>query len=184
MSLRIAHNRREIAPGTRFGDWQVLRVAGLYGQKKNLHYECLCACGAKVLVNGDNLRRGVTQRCHSCWVTRNRLRPYESLFNFARKYAMAPTSPKQKPHVFTITYEEFCTLIAEGRCHYCWTPLTWSPYMKKTMSVAYQIDRKDNNLGYVPGNVAACCQRCNYAKSNAFTYEEWITMTECFRRLS
>lgn len=26
-----------------------------------------------------------------------------------------------------------------------------------------------------------CCWRCNNAKSNNFTHEQWFKMTECFR---
>jgi hypothetical protein len=176
MTVRIAHNRREIAAGTRFGEWTVLRVSGLRGKKRSLHYECLCSCGASVPVNGDSLRRGITKRCYACWLQRNRLRPYESLFNATRTSAQNNNNPKQRTHLFTLSYEEFLTLIE--------APLSWAPYMKRSTSMAYQIDRKDNNLGYIPGNVVACCQRCNYGKSSLFTYEEWITMTECFRRLS
>jgi hypothetical protein len=46
----------------------------------------------------------------------------------------------------------------------------------------YQLDRKDNDLGYTPENVVACCTRCNYAKRDHFTYDELYAMTECFRR--
>jgi hypothetical protein len=44
------------------------------------------------------------------------------------------------------------------------------------------LDRRDNSLGYVPGNVVVACKRCNYGKSDDFTYEEWLGMTEYFRK--
>jgi hypothetical protein len=37
-------------------------------------------------------------------------------------------------------------------------------------------------LGYVEVNVVGCCKRCNIAKGNRFTYDEWYGMTEYFRR--
>jgi len=34
------------------------------------------------------------------------------------------------------------------------------------------IDRKDNTLGYVPGNIALCCVFCNYIKQDILTHED------------
>ena len=35
------------------------------------------------------------------------------------------------------------------------------------------IDRKDNALGYVEGNVVSCCKFCQYAKRD-LPYEEFV----------
>ena len=35
------------------------------------------------------------------------------------------------------------------------------------------IDCKDNDLGYVAGNIVLACGRCNFLKSNVFTYDEF-----------
>ena len=41
-------------------------------------------------------------------------------------------------------------------------------------STAYNLDRKDSIKGYTKENCVVCCKRCNRAKSNLFSYEEWL----------
>lgn len=55
---------------------------------------------------------------------------------------------------FLITDEEAFTLI-ESPCHYC-------GLIEKHRYNG--IDRVQNNVGYIPGNVVACCRWCNHAK--------------------
>jgi hypothetical protein len=179
MSVAIAHNRREIAAGTKFGSWTVLSLVGRIGMQHTLSYSCSCVCGTKALVSGSNLKGGKSTQCSRC--RDGNLRPYESLFNATRNSATSTTNPKQRTHLFTLSYDDFAAIIGEGRCHYCWVPLVWARYMTKGSSMAYQMDRKDNALGYIPGNVVACCQSCNYAKCSFFTYDEWSRMTHCLR---
>jgi hypothetical protein len=42
------------------------------------------------------------------------------------------------------------------------------------MGVDLEIDRRDPKLGYVMGNVALACRKCNLTKSNTFTPQEWV----------
>jgi hypothetical protein len=55
----------------------------------------------------------------------------------------------------------------------------WQRHGNKNL--AYRLDRKDNSLGYIPGNVVGCCTRCNYAKGDRYSYIEWYAMSEPFR---
>jgi len=80
-----------------------------------------------------------------------------------------------------LTYEDFLKFTEESSCHYCWNVLVWLQHSKSGRTEAYNLDRKNSTLGYETGNVVACCKRCNRAKSNAFTYEEWYAMTAVFR---
>jgi hypothetical protein len=43
----------------------------------------------------------------------------------------------------------------------------------KVLFVYNGLDRVDNTLGYLPGNVVACCTQCNGAKLN-YTQEEFL----------
>jgi hypothetical protein len=43
------------------------------------------------------------------------------------------------------------------------------------------MDRKDNNLGYLPDNVVPCCVGCNKAKLDQFTYDEMLLIGEAIR---
>lgn len=41
-----------------------------------------------------------------------------------------------------------------------------------------QLDRKDNELGYLKSNVVAACKRCNTVKSMYLTYAEMLIVAE------
>lgn len=43
---------------------------------------------------------------------------------------------------------------------------------------------KDNSLGYSVSNCVVCCHRCNDAKSNGYSYEQWFGMTAYFRKIT
>ena len=43
-----------------------------------------------------------------------------------------------------------------------------------------EIDRKDNNSGYNPGNVVLACRRCNVIRSDYFSYEEMKEIGQLF----
>lgn len=45
------------------------------------------------------------------------------------------------------------------------------------------IDRMDNSVGYVPGNVVPCCHDCNWAKSN-LSLAAWLALLSRLRRSS
>ena len=45
------------------------------------------------------------------------------------------------------------------------------------------LDRKDNNLGYVKDNLCICCYLCNRTKSNFFTYDEMMVIGINIRKL-
>lgn len=53
-----------ISNGQIFGDWTVLRRLPVTG--KNSKYRCKCICGREQDVYGNNLKRGLSQRCKSC----------------------------------------------------------------------------------------------------------------------
>ncbi len=65
-----------------------------------------------------------------------------------------------------ITPKEYIEIVG-ANCYYCGTPpsnMTKDPRYK---AIAYNgIDRVNNNLGYVHGNIVTCCKHCNSAKSN------------------
>lgn len=40
------------------------------------------------------------------------------------------------------------------------------------------VDCKDNDLGYINGNLILACHKCNFIKSNIFTHEEMLEIGE------
>ncbi len=88
----------------------------------------------------------------------------------------------------SITYKDFLTFTKVDKCHYCNNEIKWHPHTKKNSkdvegARAYKLDRMDNSKGYSMDNSVVCCFRCNRAKSDKFTYQEWFSMTAYFRNL-
>ena len=77
-----------------------------------------------------------------------------------------------------MTPEQFEELIQRD-CFYCGIPPQTSLRAKwlDGTFVYNGIDRWDNDLGYVEGNVVACCKSCNYAKHtmSGRAFFEWAT---------
>lgn len=70
-----------------------------------------------------------------------------------QKYSVLKSKAKNYRNLsFTITFEEF-KKISQNDCFYCGVPSTG-------------FDRIDSNQGYEPHNIIACCQICNFGKSN------------------
>lgn len=100
-------------------------------------------------------------------------------------YRMYRCDAARRPNrrVFTLTTEEFQE-ITSNPCFYCGAPpsrisragnhdrrydktRTWGDYLYNG------VDRKNNNIGYVPGNCIPCCKKCNNAK-HAMQFDEFI----------
>ncbi len=120
-------------------------------------------CGHEVATNYQALTRN---GCRTCAV---RKRPFESLYNCFLIRAHYPVG---------ITFEQFLEFTKVHECHYCSTPIEWYEYRKKDYNGhsrdAYNLDRRDNSLGYTMNNVVVCCKRCNKGKGDGFTYDEWM----------
>ncbi len=198
-SCRNCAARRNKMPedltGRTFGGWTVLHHIEIEDRPENTKNEdghrvrawwSRCKCGTEQAVSANQLKNNV----YGCKPCRNehqgiimRIRPYESVYKMAKNAITKRLGRKQVYH-FTISYEEFVAIIETGRCYYCHLPLRWSKYnagKSDGVGGAYRMDRMDNNLGYVPGNVCAACKRCNYSKGAVYTSDEWYVMTEPFR---
>ena len=77
-------------------------------------------------------------------------------------------------------YEEFEKFTHYQNCHYCSLPLKWMPHYAG--KGGWQLDRKDNSLGYSVENCVVCCKHCNLAKGKHFSYEEWREIGDLIRR--
>ena len=58
-----------------------------------------------------------------------------------------------------------------GRCHYCGTELM-AGLVDRLKN--FTLDRLDNDKGYEPGNIVACCGRCNMMKGSWLTAEQTL----------
>jgi len=157
--------------GKRFGRWIVNKKSPL--KKREIFWTCTCECGTVRDVRGNDLKNGDSTSC-GCKRDekrgQNRLRPYESIYNLILK------NPDK--HKVDLTYEQFVKFTEINECSYCKSSVNWSAYDYKKNGSAYNLDRKDSNLGYSIENCVVSCKRCNRAKNNHFTYEEWVKIGE------
>jgi hypothetical protein len=144
-----------------------------YDGKRRRLYVFKCSNCEKELKIPRRKLKGSIGLCFDCYKIGPRpgisLRPYESLYH--RFLAKA----KRDGHETDIDYEFFLRLTKIETCCYCGEFINWAKSLKgKNRSNAYNLDRSDNNLGYLKSNVVVCCKRCNYVKSDRFTYDQYV----------
>jgi hypothetical protein len=169
-NFNVPHNFID-RTGEVIGRWTVLRRA----DTKAVHtvWVCQCRCGklrnkfwCNVVANGGKAGCGCGRR--------RLLRPYEAI------YKQLVREAKHGGRTNTLTYEQFLRYIGQ-RCHYCNESLVWQEFGTHNHRGGYNIDRKDNAQGYSAANCVACCPRCNRAKSDHFTYTEWVQIGRLVR---
>jgi hypothetical protein len=166
--------------GAIFGELSVLGAApsDRYGHTM---WACTCSCLKEVVVSTSNLRSGHTVSCGH--IKRYKLRDYVRKHGPSR---IVHSDPMVKMHNavlrsyrqgaakrgldWGVDYTLGVSLIT-AECHFCGTP---PQNLKKKASGKSRellfwyngIDRVDNSIGYVPGNIVTCCRICNRAKSD------------------
>jgi len=103
-------------------------------------------------------------------------RPYEALYNNLIKQS------KRRNKQINLSLKEFVEFTKQSNCHYCNENIVWAKVNLAVNGSKTNLDRKDNYMGYEKNNLVVCCWRCNNAKGNLFSYEEWYGMTEYFRK--
>jgi hypothetical protein len=167
----------------RFGRLVVLNKTDKRDNRRGLIWNCKCDCGNTKNISSGTLTNGYVRSCgclrRESEIARHKKRPYESIYNF-----LVATANKRN-HIITITYEDYLEFTNIKICHYCNSNIVWVPYSRNRLGIkdgrGYNLDRKDNNIGYIKENCIVCCGRCNRGKNSVFTYEQWYKMTEPFR---
>ena len=164
---------------------RLLVVSKSKTRHKRSYWYCLCDCGNTCTAMGKYLRQGKKKSC-GCLKRdsaiekvkehfhKNILPSGESAFNIL--YATYRCSAAKKGVEFSLTKEDVRN-ITKSDCFYCGK----QPYCvyKPAISGGYLysgIDRRDNDEGYVLGNVAPCCKMCNWMKN---TYSESDFLARC-----
>ena len=152
-----------------------LTVVGRYTgmDKKNAYWMCKCVCGKEVVITGGALRAGARSSC-GCSQRQFRLRPYESLYNWLVEHST------RYGKFGNLTYEEFVEFTKVKECHYCGSRVYWAEYSIHVNGNSYNLDRKDNRLGYTKDNCLVCCATCNRMKSDM----SYAAFVDHFRRLT
>ncbi len=106
------------------------------------------------------------------WHKNNREKARKNLHKYRRtakgRFVHAKVYAKNRKHEFLLTFEEYTNEVSKP-CYYC------NGVFKKT-ETRIGLDRIDNNLGYLPGNVVSSCVTCNRVKSDCFTKDETKAM--------
>lgn len=161
--------------GKRFGKLVAIHPIGISNDNKVV-WSCKCDCGNTANICGKNLRNGDTKSC-GCYrkyvsVKNNQKDPYYWTYHQLQKTA------KDTNKICQITFDEFLNhFVTVKHCHYCNSPIKWEPHRKRGMSGAYNIDRKDNKIGYTVSNCVVCCSFCNRIKCHCLTYDEMMLLS-------
>lgn len=160
--------------GQQFGELKVLNFdhyskPGKHGSK----WKCLCSCGKIVCVLGSNLTRGNSKSC-GC----SRTLDYQIGFKGASCRQQILNGYKKHSKEYNREWnisDELAFELFDKPCHYCGIEFSNERYIiSKNIVYRYNgIDRVNNDIGYIEGNVVTCCKKCNFAKGS-MGYLEFI----------
>lgn len=159
--------------GEKHGRLSVVQYIGVSNVSKNRMWLCQCDCGKFKAVTSRDLRTGQTKSCGCLWrenlgksAGANKLPAGESAFN--QLFYNYKKSSRQRGYAWALTKEQFKELTQQN-CYYCGAlPLVKFKAQEHTNGdyVGNGVDRVDNSIGYINGNVRPCCSLCNRAKAD------------------
>ena len=170
----IQHNKSIFVDltGKKFNNWNVIKMTSK-NKMGGLMWLCRCDCGKEKNINGSNLKQRLSKNCGCKRIGQ----PYKHLYNKLKEIA----SRLKRDENF-ITFEDFLEFIKIQNCHYCNKEIFWSSSYKDK-SKPYNIDRKDNRLGYSKENCVVCCWDCNFIKGRFFSYEEMVELGPVIKKI-
>lgn len=176
--------------GERYGRLVALEYAGYLrsGSQPKRAFRFRCDCGAEVVRTLMDVRRLDTMSC-GCLKrdnlakkpAHNRLSEGES--SFRAVFGAYRKRARVGGLAFDLT-EEMFRQITKADCYYCGDKPRQARKSHRLSHGAYVyngIDRLDNSLGYVPGNVVTCCGLCNRAKGTMGQYEFMDMVRKIYR---
>lgn len=82
-----------------------------------------------------------------------------------QKYKTKKHNAKRLGHEFSLSFEQFKTLFQEDYCYYTKEKMTLGLKNNEQKPTDITIDRVNNHIGYVQGNVVACTSAFNKFKA-------------------
>jgi len=138
-------------------------------------FVCRCDCGKESVVRGNALSSGKSNSCGCRRLENLRAKLCGRPFEFQYNLLVAGAAKRTKSIAVDLSYEEFIGYTKEERCHYCDERVNWvlRACDRPKLGYSYNLDRKNSEIGYSTDNCVVCCRRCNWSKSDQFSYEEW-----------
>lgn len=177
--MRKASNRKEIQPGTVFGEWTVLEQITSKDDKAR-HISLLkvkCTCGTEKLIRKSGVVEGRSKACKPCSTRLKSINPGYKELGGAQIWHIRNGAEKRNLE-YTLTPEYMWDLLEkqEFKCALTGIPLIISKI--KTSEVTASLDRIDSKQGYIPGNVRWVHKRVNVMRMNMTDEEllEWCIL--------
>ena len=170
-------------PGTKYGMLTVVGFVGMSSDKKKQRLiKCICDCGNEKVLVKSKLVQGEIRSCGCLLAESVRVRSTKrslseaASFNHYNAYRHGADS---RGHEFKISIEEFI-LCTSGNCVYCGVDPEEFQTRRRDKVVmsgyaANGVDRVDNSIGYIVGNIVPCCSACNKGKGK-MSRENFIKM--------
>jgi hypothetical protein len=166
--------------GQRFGRLLVVECLGIatHGFR---WWGCICDCGNKVAVRSRELFHGDTRSC-GCLQSESRahyggLAGHNKLsYGHAARnelFSSYKKSARKRGIAWELSAKQFFDIVSLP-CAYCGAPPDSVRKPNKGVNGEFiysGVDRIDNNLGYIAGNVTPCCWICNRAKGTLSLHE-------------
>ena len=140
--------------------------------KRSREWVCECECGEVVITDTAHLKRGHTKSC-GC-LKRDLQRKEKTMSGKVTVWCSMRNSAKKRKLEWSLEFDYFVELCS-GLCHYCGAGCSnVCRHLDDWARFEYNgIDRVNNNLGYIIGNVVTCCEMCNKFK-NAHMEEAFL----------
>lgn len=197
--MKIAHNRIDIT-GQTYNSWEVLSYNKTVG--KVVYYNAKCKeCNDIYVVDGRNIRLGLSKRCTSCGRKKSalsrtgKMRKGQDpvLFAYKRLFKNYRMGARDRKLQFDMSLQNFIDM-SKMDCTYCGsepcttvnalTGMSLSTEKQNLGWITYNgVDRIDSTKGYIDGNMTTCCKKCNRLKSNSSEEEFFNWVSKCYHHL-
>lgn len=129
-------------------------------------YKAKCKCGKIFNVEGNDVTSGRLKSC-GCRINYTPKLNYQDrkIAGCRAVYSMYKSVAKTKGRSFELIFNYFFNLVSNN-CYYCDIPPSNTKRIRYNQDTFLYsgIDRIDNELGYIMGNVRPACSLCNQAK--------------------
>lgn len=150
-----------MTPGDVYGQLVVVGKSDSRASDGSPYWKFTCSdCGDENLRTWTELRR----KRDRCWKScRDRISDDSPIKSLHYNYVHGASNRSLE---WGLSFDEFARMISLP-CHYCGSePMAVYKKEASRKGITYNgIDRVDNSIGYLQGNVVPCCKFCNMAKS-------------------